>query len=394
MSDNTHRLTRQDLYQLVWSEPMSQLAKRFGVSDVGLSKACRRAVIPVPERGYWARRQAGKLTVQQPLPPRGPGMSDEVEVGGRTSWAHGALTDDLVEEEIPPPPTFPENIADLATRVRNMVGKATVPKTLTKPHMLIARLLEEDERRREKQQSSPYAVIWDDPVFSSPFERRRLRLLNAMFLVLARCGMKPSVRGREARELSVQVGLTHVSFMLDRVTKRRQPARADSSQDKPPPERLRLQIASWTGATDIRKSWEDSDDSTIEGQLENIVVELIVAGEMQYRELVQHQYQCLIERKAEREKEARRRKEEEERRERERQIKAQKERVERLLSDASALRQAADIRTYVETVLALNASASDPLPLEKVEAWAAWALAEADRIDPIRSGRFLDKYDN
>ncbi len=29
-----------------------------------------------------------------------------------------------------------------------------------------------------------------------------------------------------------------------------------------------------------------------------------------------------------------------------------------------------------------------------VEAWAAWALAEADRIDPIRSGRFLDKNDN
>lgn len=394
MSDNTHRLTRQDLYQLVWSEPMSQLAKRFGVSDVGLSKACRRAVIPVPERGYWAKRQAGKLTVQQPLPPRDPGMSDEVEVGGRTSWAHGALTDELAGEETPSPPAFPEDIADLATRVRKMVGKATVPKTLIKPHTMIARLLEEDERRREKQRSSPYAVSWDDPVFGSPFERRRLRLLNAMFLVLARCGMKPSVRGREARELSAQVGLTHVSFMLDRVTKRRQPAQTGSSQDKSSPEKLRFQIASWTGATDIRKSWEDSDDSPIEGQLENIVVELIVAGEMQYRELVQHQYQCLIERKAERENEARRKKEEEEQRERERQIKAQKERVERLLSDASALRQATDIRTYVKTVLALNASASDPLPLEKVEAWAAWALVEADRIDPIRSGRFLDTNDN
>lgn len=231
-----------------------------------------------------------------------------------------------------------------------------------------------------------------NPVFDSPLERRRLRILNAMFLVLARCGMKPSVRGREARELSVQVGLTHVSFTLDYVTKRRQMARTDSSQNKPLPERLRLQISSWTGANDTWKSWEDGDDIAVEGQLNDIVVELIVAGEMKYRELTQHRYQWLLECKAEREKEARRRKDEEERLERERQTKIQKERVDRLLSDALALRQAADIRSYVAAVLAhANGLASYPLPPEKVETWATWALAEADRLDPIRSGRFLDR---
>lgn len=68
---------------------------------------------------------------------------------------------------------------------------------------------------------------------------------------------------------------------------------------------------------------------------------------------------------------------------------SQKERVERLLNEASSLRQADEIRTYVEAVRAANAAASDPLPPEKIEVWATWALAEADRIDPIRSGRFL-----
>jgi hypothetical protein len=32
------RLTRAELYNLVWSEPMRMLAPRFGLSDVALAK--------------------------------------------------------------------------------------------------------------------------------------------------------------------------------------------------------------------------------------------------------------------------------------------------------------------------------------------------------------------
>ena len=32
------QLTREALYELVWSEPMQVLGPRFGVSDVGLKK--------------------------------------------------------------------------------------------------------------------------------------------------------------------------------------------------------------------------------------------------------------------------------------------------------------------------------------------------------------------
>jgi hypothetical protein len=365
---------------------MVQLAKRFGLSDVGLSKACRRIAIPVPERGYWARRQAEKQTLQRPLPPRGPGMPDSAEIGANASSVYGTPIDSLVNEAALSPPTFSEAIPDLTARVRKMVGKVAVSKTLARSHRLIARLLEQDERRRQKQQSSPF-WSWDNPVFDSAFERRRLRILNAMFLALERCGMKPSVRGREARTLSVQVGEQPVVFTLDCATKRSQP----SSQDKPTSEQLRLKIPSWRNETEVRKSWEDSDSIKIEAQLSDIVVELIVTGEVQYRELLQHHYEWLLQEKVRLEKEARQRKEEEERRERERQIKEQKERVERLLNEALALRQATEIRTYVKTVLTANSSVTDPLPREKVDTWAAWALAEADRIDPIRSGRFLDQ---
>jgi hypothetical protein len=41
-------LTGDDLYELVWSKPMRDLAKDFGISDAGLAKHCRRLGIPVP----------------------------------------------------------------------------------------------------------------------------------------------------------------------------------------------------------------------------------------------------------------------------------------------------------------------------------------------------------
>jgi hypothetical protein len=48
-------LSREDLYQIAWSKPMSELAKDFGISDVALAKRCKRLGIPLPGRGYWAR---------------------------------------------------------------------------------------------------------------------------------------------------------------------------------------------------------------------------------------------------------------------------------------------------------------------------------------------------
>src|SRR5688572_24915658 len=47
-------ISREDLYILVWSEPMVKVAARLAVSDVAVAKACRRNKIPLPGRGYWA----------------------------------------------------------------------------------------------------------------------------------------------------------------------------------------------------------------------------------------------------------------------------------------------------------------------------------------------------
>jgi hypothetical protein len=71
--------TRDELYEMVWKEPMSHIAKRHGISDVGLAKRCRRLKVPVPSRGYWAKIAAGKTNSLRPvLPPAPPLVRTEL----------------------------------------------------------------------------------------------------------------------------------------------------------------------------------------------------------------------------------------------------------------------------------------------------------------------------
>src|ERR1700694_1022299 len=51
---------------------MSELAKDFGMSDVGLAKRCRAVDVPILYRGYWARKAAGQEPPKTPLPKYRP----------------------------------------------------------------------------------------------------------------------------------------------------------------------------------------------------------------------------------------------------------------------------------------------------------------------------------
>jgi hypothetical protein len=74
-----------------------------------------------------------------------------------------------------------------------------VGRVLTVKHPDVARLLAQDEARREKQQTATCTFSWEKPRFDTPFEQRRLQLLNVLFLAVACCGRKLEVRGYEAR---------------------------------------------------------------------------------------------------------------------------------------------------------------------------------------------------
>lgn len=66
-------LTREALYELVWSESMLKVAARFGVSSSYMARVCTLLNVPRPERGYWAKLAVGKAPKQPDLPEPRPG---------------------------------------------------------------------------------------------------------------------------------------------------------------------------------------------------------------------------------------------------------------------------------------------------------------------------------
>ena len=74
-----------------------------------------------------------------------------------------------------------------------------------------------------------------------------------------------------------------------------------------------------------------------------------------------------------------------ERKRREQQLKEERERREFLFGQARDWRTAHDIRSFVENVLSETGKAEDASAGRLAE-WRAWALAEADAIDPVKRG--------
>jgi hypothetical protein len=66
-------VSREELYRLVWAEPMSRIGERFGVSGSYMARVCGILNVPRPERGYWAKLAVGKAPPQPPLPEARPG---------------------------------------------------------------------------------------------------------------------------------------------------------------------------------------------------------------------------------------------------------------------------------------------------------------------------------
>lgn len=64
-----HHFTRKELYDRVWSKPMSHLAAELGTSTGILSALLRRADIPTPPSGHWMRKEFGKPVERPSLPP-------------------------------------------------------------------------------------------------------------------------------------------------------------------------------------------------------------------------------------------------------------------------------------------------------------------------------------
>lgn len=103
--DTPAKLTRLQLYDLVWSRPLNVVAKELGISGNGLSKICDRLLIPYPPRGHWAKANAGRAPGAPPLPPAPNASDDSIVISGaparsrrqRTRFSAEARREQLVE---------------------------------------------------------------------------------------------------------------------------------------------------------------------------------------------------------------------------------------------------------------------------------------------------------
>lgn len=54
------RVTRAELHELVWSKPMTEMAREYGVRGQHIAKACDEHEIARPPAGYWQKLEYGK----------------------------------------------------------------------------------------------------------------------------------------------------------------------------------------------------------------------------------------------------------------------------------------------------------------------------------------------
>ena len=362
--------TRAELYELVWSESRLALGKKLGVSDVWIRKACVRADIPVPPRGYWAKLSVRKAKSRTPLPPRGFGQSQQVTLGPapRRFWNESDPPD------IPPIPVFDEPLELVRERARLALGKVRIPRDFEGAHSTVAKLLAEDETRRAELAQRGYS--WNKPRFESVAAIRRLKIVNAVLIALAKAGCRAQIDKEDlAARITCNDSVVRIRLYANKDRENRRWLYLGPQSDVKH-EELVLEVESSSESAGVPDRWADTDGQKLERLVPEIAVELLVTAEMSYRASVVRHREWLIEREEERQRELARQKAEAERKERERLAKLEKDRIEYLLRLAELLRKSDDIRTLVASVSSRTSTSPEDAR------WRSWALAVADRLDP------------
>ena len=61
-------ITRLELYDLIWDQPISKLSKQFKIEPQKLKEICIENNIPTPKRGYWSKVRYNKAIARTLLP--------------------------------------------------------------------------------------------------------------------------------------------------------------------------------------------------------------------------------------------------------------------------------------------------------------------------------------
>jgi hypothetical protein len=118
-----HELSREALYDLIWDEPVYKLAVRYKINGVALAKISRKAKIPLPPRGYWAKRAHGKKP-RKTLLKAISGVSETITI----------REGEGPRGQRPPKPELDERIARAIERERLPENKIVVTNQVSRLH--------------------------------------------------------------------------------------------------------------------------------------------------------------------------------------------------------------------------------------------------------------------
>lgn len=373
-------LSRRELYNLVWRTPVETLAQEFGMSGRGLGKLCERHAIPVPPRGYWARKEAGQKVKRTPLIEISDSENSDPPIDLRIrarSDPNGSET----EQNAPDP------YVELYNRLLKEIGSVSVGKQLRNPHPLIAGWLKREESDARIARISTLGRSFYRPRFKSSLERRRLRILDALLKELENKGCTVSQTDEWKEALEIHLGRDSVEFTLServrqvrrRLTDEERAKRHNSDQEwtqtREPTNELVVKISTFAPKS-LPQSWQDKEELPLEIQLHEITAGILAAiGHARSRR--------------EEQEEIRRQQitDAEEKQRQEAEIQAELDRKTGLRQRATSWRIATELRAYVSAV---EDASADPADRETLKTWKEWALQHADEIDPIRNGSALE----
>ena len=378
-------LTRQELYDLVWSKPMMHAAKQFGISGVMLGRICAERNVPRPPRGYWANLQATSLKkqgrfVKPPLPnfPE-PDRSFNSFIRNEYRERDALRTDDFdpddLNDPIKPPPAPPtETLDEFKDRIEAIFPELAEPETITTRHPIVQKLLDFDVTLAALKRRGG----WESPRYKDDKGKQCLLWLNALLHWFECLGFEVVRRGKK-----------NFTFQINFLGHRKEFVFFIDERHLPPVQRKALKKAHsrtycfrWDQETHkYAKGRNYYEFETITTEcVKQIVMDVVMHDEQEYRSSLISNYRLRVER----------RESAIERREYQIQLAAAKKRkaLERLLADredmmstaVASMNHADQVRDLIAIMQSKSQTAKKPI--KDFERWVRWATHHANTLDP------------
>jgi hypothetical protein len=381
------RASRQELYEQVWSEPMQTLASRYGMSDVALAKNCRKLNIPLPGRGYWAKKAAGKAVVKVPLPELPPNSP----LDSQTLTAREATPPVTPKvESLSKPQYLPPPVAAQATFEANPRNRIVVHAGLREPHALVEKTiaaLQADQEHDPKDWRYKPATRLDMRVTKRSLNRA-LRVLDTILKAFQRRGWKAAM-SKDQRDQGETLYVSHVNvinqqvfFGIREVMERvriapdeRSSATAGRSSKNRETGTGRLSFTIYQPHTrNVRYEFVEAEPGDMHEVLNDIMVKIVASAFQDVEEIAYRSDEWFEQQQAEtRRQEERRRREDE------------ASRVRALIEQAASWAESEILRQYVDAVRDAAAARTGGLePDSELAAWLGWAEQCAANANPLR----------